>query len=169
MTVGNLALSNRPAVLAHVCTGDTELTLTIHTQHRWNVAMRAVQLEVRARIGAGPWGPIKHLGFTVRSAWWQGRWFLALAGLGLLGVLAGAFHLRQRAVLSRQTRRLHEQSTAELLGLLEALPDLITVHRDGKMTYVNEAAQRILCRSPSEIPDLASRTHPDSVIELSPL
>jgi PAS domain S-box-containing protein len=119
------------------------------------------ELELRARIGAGPWGPVKHLGFTVRPAWWQSRWFLAVAGLGLLGVLGGVFHLRQRALLSRQTRRLHEQSTAELLALLEALPDLITVHRDGKMTYVNDAARRIWCRSPSEIPDIAGRTHPD--------
>jgi PAS domain S-box-containing protein len=48
-----------------------------------------------------------------------------------------------------------------LLALLEALPDLITVHRDGKITYVNDAAQRMWCRSPSEIPDIGARTHPD--------
>ena len=51
MAVGNLAFSNRTAVLAHVNAGDFEPALAIQGRHRLDVAMRAIQFEVRADIG----------------------------------------------------------------------------------------------------------------------
>ena len=51
MTVGNLPLSNRTAVLPHVGAGHLELALAIQSRHRWDVAMRAIQFEMRAGIG----------------------------------------------------------------------------------------------------------------------
>ena len=51
MAVRDFALSTRPTVLAHVRTSDIELPLAIQSQHRWDVAMCAVQLKMRAGIG----------------------------------------------------------------------------------------------------------------------
>ncbi len=53
MAIGNLTLSNRPTVLARVGTGDLKLPLAIQSQHRRNVAMRAVQFNVRVVVGYG--------------------------------------------------------------------------------------------------------------------
>lgn len=51
MTVGNLPLSDRPSVLAHERTGNLELPLAIQSRCRSDVAVRAIQLEMRTGIG----------------------------------------------------------------------------------------------------------------------
>jgi PAS domain S-box-containing protein len=119
-------------------------------------------LEVRARIGAGAWGPTATLGFHVRPAWWQTGWFLVAVGALVLLALAGIFALRQRVVLSRQTRRLNEESAATVRLLLELVPDLITVYRGEDLIYMNHAARRLFCSSaPYDAGAFAARVHPD--------
>jgi PAS domain S-box-containing protein len=102
----------------------------------------AYQLEVRARLGAGAWGPATTLAFVVRPAWWQTRWFVILGGLAILVAIGLGFTWRQRAVLQRRTRQLNEESAASVRAMLEFIPDLISVHRDGKVIYANLAARR---------------------------
>jgi PAS domain S-box-containing protein len=102
------------------------------------------RFEVRARIGAGGWGPATELRFVVRPAWWQTRWFLILAAALGLGPIAAAFTWRQRTVLRRRTRQLHEQTDASFRAVIDLMPELIAVHRDGKLIYLNRANRRFL-------------------------
>ncbi|MEO8550433.1 MAG: two-component regulator propeller domain-containing protein, partial [Kofleriaceae bacterium] len=101
------------------------------------------RFEARARIGTGPWGPVTRLEGTVEPAWWQTRWFVGLACAAILLSIATGFTWRQRALLRRKTRQLNEESNATFRALLEAVPNLISVHRDGQLVYLNRAARRL--------------------------
>jgi PAS domain S-box-containing protein len=104
----------------------------------------AYRFEARARIGAGAWGPTAELRFAVLPAWWQTRWFYALiATVGLL-VLAAGFTWRQRAVLRRRTRQLNERADASFRAVIDLMPDLISVHRDLRLNYLNVASRQFL-------------------------
>jgi PAS domain S-box-containing protein len=104
----------------------------------------AYHLEARARRGAGGWGPIRAVEFVVRPAWWQTAWFfLGIASAALLAI-GGGFAWRQRAVLLRRTRQLHEESEASFRAMIDLMPDLISVWRDRKLVYLNVASRRFL-------------------------
>ncbi|HEU4731269.1 MAG TPA: ATP-binding protein [Kofleriaceae bacterium] len=102
------------------------------------------RFEVRARIDTGPWGPPSELGFAVRPAWWQTRWFLVLFALAALTAVGGGFTWRQRAILGRRTRQLHAQSDASFRAVIDLMPDLLAVYRDAQLIYLNQAHRRFL-------------------------
>ncbi|MEO8552020.1 MAG: ATP-binding protein, partial [Kofleriaceae bacterium] len=70
-------------------------------------------------------------------------WFLGLACAAILLSIATGFTWRERALLRRKTRQLHEESNATFRALLEAVPNLISLHRDGQLVYLNRAARRL--------------------------
>jgi PAS domain S-box-containing protein len=121
----------------------------------------------RARIGTGPWGPTTELRFTVRPVWWRTSWLVAASALAGILALATGLTWRQRAVLRRRTRQLHERSDASFRAVLDLMPDLISVHRDGHIIYVNQACRRFLGidtqREPWDPQELARRVHPDDL------
>jgi PAS domain S-box-containing protein len=123
------------------------------------------QLEMRSRIGAGGWGPAAELTFAILPAWWQTRWFLVIAGAVVLAMLGGAVTWRQRVVWRRRTSQLQQRSNASFRDLIESMPDLVTVHRDDRLTYLNQAARRMLGLDGGGEPwrgmNLLDRIHPD--------
>ena len=137
------------------------------------LAPNVYRLEVRSRIGAGSWGPVAELGFAILPAWWQTRWFMILVGLVGLGAIAGAFTWRQRAVLRRRTRQLHEQTDASFRAVVDLMPDLIAVHRDDKLFYLNRANRRFLGIDDSDDDwqtlQLIDRVHPDDQAQVAEL
>jgi PAS domain S-box-containing protein len=142
---------------------EPEWSAALVRQARYPALLPGVyRFEARARVGTGAWGPSATLAFVVHPAWWQSRWFVGLACLAIAIVIAVAFTWRQRAVLRRRTRQLNEEATADLRALLELVPDLISVHRDGKVIYSNLAARRIYgLGGDSETAGLGDRIHPD--------
>src|SRR5262249_30109471 len=102
------------------------------------------QLELRARIGAGGWGPPTQLDFAVLPAWRRTQWFIVLSGALVLAALGGIVTWRQRVLWRRRAQQLHQQSDATFRELIEAMPDLVSVHRDDKLTYLNQAARHML-------------------------
>jgi PAS domain S-box-containing protein len=151
---------------------ETEWTSTRTHQARYpSVPPGAYTFEVRARIGAGAWGPITRRSFVVTPAWWQSRWVMALACIAtLLAIIAIATSLHRR-VLRRRTRQLKEESAASVRALLEFVPDLISVHRDGKVIYCNRAARRLygFDDAAAEHSDLGERIHPDDRVRVAEL
>jgi PAS domain S-box-containing protein len=131
------------------------------------------QLEVRARVGAGSWGPTSELKFAVLPAWWQTRWFLPLLALAGLTAMGGLFTLRQVAVLRRRTRLLNERSDASFHAVIDLMPDMISVYRDGRLLYMNRASHRFLGADSTdrrwEAHDLNARIHPDDLPPISKL
>ncbi|MGH2901757.1 MAG: PAS domain S-box protein, partial [Solirubrobacteraceae bacterium] len=127
----------------------------------------AYRFEVRARVGAGSWGPETSLRFAVLPAWWQSRWFLVGLVLAGLAAIGGLFALRQRAVLRRRTRQLNENADASFRAVIDQMPDMMSVSRGGKLIYVNEASRRFLGVAADgktwEDGDLTERIHPDDV------
>jgi PAS domain S-box-containing protein len=127
--------------------------------------------QMRFRVFAGPDD------LAVLPAWWQTRWFLA--GIVLAGVLAVAVGVMywQRAVLRRRTRQLHERSDASLGAVLELMPDMISVHREGKLIYLNRSSRRLLGAEASDGWEkagwnkltLAQQVHPDDLATVSEL
>jgi PAS domain S-box-containing protein len=97
-------------------------------------------LEVRARLGAGAWGPTTALRFEVPAAWWQTRWILAAMLGAALGVLAVGFAWRYRAMVRRRTRQLIAQADASFRAHIDSIPDVVAVYRDGMLVHVNAAA-----------------------------
>jgi PAS domain S-box-containing protein len=142
---------------------EPEWSATLARQARYPALLPgAYVLEIRARMDTGIWGPVTGLPFSVRAAWWQTRAFLIAAGLAVLVSFGLAFTWRQRAVLQRRIRQLNEESTASVRAMLELIPDLISVHRDGKVIYANLAARRIYgTPAGSEVAGLGERIHPD--------
>jgi PAS domain S-box-containing protein len=122
------------------------------------------QLEMRARTGAGAWGTPAELRFAVLPAWWQTRWFIVIAGGLVLAGLGGAVTWRQRVLWRRRARQLTQQSDARFRELIEAMPDLVSVHRDDQLIYLNQAARQMLgagaTREPRQV-NLVDRFHPD--------
>jgi PAS domain S-box-containing protein len=109
----------------------------------------------------------------VLPAWWQTRWFLALVVIALLALVAAAFTGWQRNVLRRRTRQLHQETDASFRAVIDLMPDLISMQRDGKVVYLNLALRRLLGVEDRtarwEDIDLIERVHPDDraqVIEL---
>ena len=131
------------------------------------------RFESRARITTGRWGVPAVVSFTVLPAWWQAAWFIALCALAGLGVVGGGFTWRQRTVLDRRVRQMNEQSEASLCAMIDLMPDLVSIHREGKVIYRNRAMHRML--GTDAVPNtavpvvLAERLHPDDlprVVEL---
>jgi PAS domain S-box-containing protein len=125
----------------------------------------AYQLEMRSRIGAGTWGPHAELSFAILPAWWQTRWFMVLAGALVLAMLGGAISWRQRVLWRRRTNQLQQRSNASFRDLIESMPDLVAVHRDDRLTYLNQAARQMLGLDGGGEPwrglNLLDRIHPD--------
>jgi PAS domain S-box-containing protein len=125
----------------------------------------AYRFEVRARVGVGSWGPATELGFAVLPAWWQSPWFFVAIAAAGLGAIAGAFTWRQRTVLRHRTRQLHDQTDASFRAVIDLMPELIAVHRDRKLIYLNRANRRFLgVDGPGERwrqLQLIERVHPD--------
>jgi PAS domain S-box-containing protein len=131
------------------------------------------RFDVRARIGNGSWGPTSQVAFKILPAWWQTRWFLALLGITVLAAIAAGFTWRQRTVLIRRTRQLHARADASFRAVIDLIPELISVHRDRKLIYLNLANRRFLgVDGPGadwEGLELIERVHPDDrkhVVEL---
>ena len=120
------------------------------------------RFEVRSRIDRDAWGPTAAVSFVVRPAWWQTRWFFALVCAAGLALVGGALTWRNRAAMRRRTRQLEQQSNARLRAVLEALPDLISVHRDNALIYLNPAACALFGIAPdaSPLPDVREWIHP---------
>ncbi|MGH9885648.1 MAG: two-component regulator propeller domain-containing protein, partial [bacterium] len=143
---------------------EAEWNATRSHQARYpSLAPGSYRFDVRARIGAGAWGQVTALPFVVRAAWWQSRWVLALGGLAVLLAIAGVFTSLHRRGLQRRTLQLTEQSAANVRALLELVPDLICVQRDGKVVFCNRAARRLygFDDAVSARADLGDRIHPD--------
>jgi len=124
------------------------------------------RFEARARISAGGWGDATVISFAVLPAWWQARWFVALCALAGLAAVGGAFAWRQRMVLDRRVRQMNEQSEASLRAMIDLMPEIISVSREGHVIYRNRAMHRMLGTSPIDdagpVP-LAERLHPDDL------
>jgi PAS domain S-box-containing protein len=122
------------------------------------------RFEARARVGAGGWGPVRALAFTVRQAWWRAPWFVVPVAIVALAGIAAGFAWRQRAVIRRRTRQLHAETDASFRAVIDLMPDLVSVHRGRKLIYLNRASCRLLGIEPHrgwEGVDLADRLHPD--------
>jgi PAS domain S-box-containing protein len=103
------------------------------------------ELEMRSRIGtAGVWGPAAELPFAILPAWWQTRWFMGFTAGLVLALVGGGITWRQRVVWRQRTRQLHRQSDASARDLIESMPDLVAVHREDKLIYLNQAARQIM-------------------------
>jgi PAS domain S-box-containing protein len=124
---------------------ESEWSTTHQRQARYpGLLPGSYRFEARARIDAGRWGPASELRFAVLPAWWQRGWFFALIAIGGLAAIAGGFTWRQRAVLRSRTRQLHAQSDASFRTVIDLMPDMISVHRDRKLIYLNRASRRVL-------------------------
>jgi len=98
------------------------------------------RLEVRARLGTGPWGPTAELRFDVRAAWWQTRWLVAALIIALLCASAVAFAWRYRAMVRRRTRELIAQADASFHAHVDSIPDVVAVYRGTALVFLNAAA-----------------------------
>jgi PAS domain S-box-containing protein len=153
---------------------ETEWSTTRQRMARYPALLPgAYRFEVRARIGAGKWGPVSELGFAVLPAWWQTRWFLAVLTGAVLLAIAGGFTWRQRAVLRRRTTQLNARSDASLRAVIDLMPDMISVHRNGSLIYLNRACRRFLGIEASgdrwNARDLQRRIHLDDLRPVSEL
>jgi PAS domain S-box-containing protein len=131
------------------------------------------RFEVRARTDTGHWGPTSELRFTVLPAWWQSPWFVGLLVVVGCGSLVGAVTSRQRAVLRRRTRQLNARSDASFRAVIDRMPDLLAVLRDGRLIYLNRASCRFLgIAAPGDRwgdLDLNQLVHPDDRAQITEL
>lgn len=148
---------------------EEEWSTTTLRQARYPVLLPGrYHCQIRARLDKGAWSAPIEVGFTVRPAWWQTRGFLGLLALAALGGVAGAFSWRQRSILRDRTRQLDEQASAQLRALLDSVPDLIIVHRDAQVIYMNRAARTLFGveSGPDAMQRLRERIHPQDVVPL---
>jgi PAS domain S-box-containing protein len=96
--------------------------------------------ELRSRIAPGSFGPVEHLAFTVPPAWWQRTWFRAVLVLALLGVVAVLIRWLAKVSTARAGRRIVERSEMSFRAMIEQSPDVVLVHRDLRLIYVNRRA-----------------------------
>ncbi|HEX7840225.1 MAG TPA: ATP-binding protein, partial [Kofleriaceae bacterium] len=153
---------------------EAEWSVTHQRQARYPALLPGpYRFEVRTRVDAGAWGPTTAVAFAVLPAWWQTRWFAALVAAAALALVAGVFTGWQRSVLRRRTRQLQEQTDASFRAVIDVMPDLISMQRDGKLIYLNLAIRRLM--GVDDRTDrwgdlgLLDRVHPDdraSLIEL---
>jgi PAS domain S-box-containing protein len=124
---------------------DTEWTTLHQRQVRYPALLPGgYRFEARARVGAGAWGPASALAFAVRPAWWQTVWvYLGIALVALVAVATG-FAWRQRRVLHRRTRQLHDRAEASFRVVIDLMPELIALHRGRALIYLNRANRRFL-------------------------
>jgi signal transduction histidine kinase/ligand-binding sensor domain-containing protein len=92
-----------------------------HSAHGHSVRYSALppgsyRLEVRARNGQGPWGPVAALSLVVHPPWWTLWWARVLGVLLLGGTVAGVVRWRNLALQRRnaELERLVEARTTEL-------------------------------------------------------
>ena len=142
---------------------ETEWSVTsLREAHYPSLVAGTYRLEVRGRVTPGAWGAVTGLSFVVRAAWWQTGWFRGLVAGGILLAIAVATSWRQRSALRRRTRQLNERSAASVRALLELIPDLISVHRAGKVIYCNLAARRLYgFEAEQAVVGLGDRVHAD--------
>jgi len=143
LAAGSLLDAKRIEYQVRLSPLEPEWSTTHQRQARYpSLLPGSYRFEVRARIDTGRWGPTRELRFVVNPGWWQTGWFLALISLGGIAAIAGAFAWRQRAVLRRRTRQLHEQSDASFRAVIDLMPDMISMHRDRELIYLNTASRR---------------------------
>ena len=106
---------------------------------------------------------------------WPTRWFLVvmvLAGVVALGAVA---FRRLRAVLLRRDRQRRDRADASLRAVIDWLPDMISVHRNGQLIYLNRGARQLLGIKAAEEgwqgsgwdkPGLIQRVHPDDLLAI---
>ncbi|HEX3764420.1 MAG TPA: ATP-binding protein [Kofleriaceae bacterium] len=125
----------------------------------------AYEFDVRARLGAGAWGPTRVLRFEIAAPWWQTGWFYAGIAAITLSVLRGVYAWRQRVVLRRKSAQLIAQSDASFRAVIESMADLVSVYRDGRLAYINAAGLRLFGLDGSgerrDDADLRARVHPE--------
>jgi signal transduction histidine kinase/ligand-binding sensor domain-containing protein len=92
-----------------------------HVAHGYSVHYSALppgsyQLEVRARNGQGPWGPVAGFALVVHPPWWTAWWARGLGVLLLGAAVAGVVRWRGLALRRENAKleRLVEARTAEL-------------------------------------------------------
>jgi PAS domain S-box-containing protein len=140
---------------------ESEWSTTHQRQARYPALLAgSYRFEARARVDAGRWGPASELRFAVRPAWWQRGWWFALVAIGGVTAIGGGFGWRQRTVLRRRTRLLHAQTDASFRTVVDLMPDMISVHRDRKLIYLNRASRRMIGDS-TETGVLRDSIHPD--------
>src|SRR5262249_12655816 len=86
------------------------------------------------------------------------------AAVLVLASLGGIVTWRQRVVWRRRALQMTQQSNARFRDLIEAMPDLVCVHRDDKLVYLNQAARRMLGVGAEREPrlvNLVDGIHPD--------
>jgi PAS domain S-box-containing protein len=100
--------------------------------------------ELRVRTPLGAWSDTAQIHFAVLPAWWQRAWFLSLVTvlgvLALTGLVALGVH-RHEVKRDRDSQARHE---ASFRALIQGLPDLVIVHREGRVVYANTAAATLL-------------------------
>jgi PAS domain S-box-containing protein len=145
---------------------DADWSTTRQRQARYpGLLPGAHSFEVRARVGAGAWGPVTVLPFTILQGWWRTGWFFAAIVLAGLAAIASGFTWRQRTMLRRRTRQLNERSDTSFRAVIDLMPDLIAVYRDRVLVYGNRACCRFLGVDPATVRwgelNVASWIHPD--------
>lgn len=104
-------------------------TTQLRSEHYVSLPPGEYRVETRARLRHGPWGRVASRTLIVRPAFWQTRWFLAVAIALGLALLTGVVLARQRVVLRRQQRAHLARAEETFRDLIDRLPELVLVLR----------------------------------------